>query len=164
MTFSRNEKHVLQLTAVGHFGAHFAMLIFPTVAVVMAAEEGLALETVLGWSFAGFMLFGAGGLPVGYLADHLRAVWVVRVGVIGLGLAVMAVSMADPGPALALSLALVGVFASLYHPAGLGLISRTVAARGEAGAVVALDPQAGSAQRLAQAIERFQWRWRVAQR
>jgi MFS family permease len=163
MTFSRNEKHVLQLTAVGHFGAHFAMLIFPTVAVVMAAEEGLALETVLGWSFAGFMLFGAGGLPVGYLADHLRAVWVVRVGVIGLGLAVMAVSMADPGPALALSLALVGVFASLYHPAGLGLISRTVAARGEALGINGMFGNVGIAGApLAAQLACSAWGWRGA--
>ena len=130
MKFSANEKNTLALTAVGHFGAHFAMLIYPTAAVSIAAEESIPLETVLGWSFIGYMLFGLGALPIGYLTDHVRARWVVRVGVVGIGLAMLAVGFADPGRSMVLALALVGVFASLYHPAGLGLISRTVQQRG----------------------------------
>ncbi len=130
--FTANERNALALTAVGHFGAHFAMLVFPTVAVVIAREEGIALETVLGWSFLGYLLFGAGALPVGVIADHMRSRWVVRTGVLGIGLAMVATSFAAPGPRLATGLAAIGVFASLYHPAGLGLLSRTVRARGTA--------------------------------
>ncbi len=128
--FTKNEKHTLALCAVGHFGSHFAMLLFPTLAVILAHEEGLELQTVLSWSFAGYLIFGLGALPAGFMTDRLSARWMVRCGVIGLGLATMAVSFADPGPALGVGLAAVGVFASIYHPAGLGLISRTVSARG----------------------------------
>ena len=77
----------LRLTAVGHLGAHFAMLVYPTVAVAIARSEGIALDVVLGWSFYGYLLFGLGGLPVGLLTDHFRARWVVRIGVV-CGLAV----------------------------------------------------------------------------
>ncbi len=128
--FNSNERHTLALTAVGHFGAHFAMLLFPTLAVILAREEGLELQQVLSWSLAGYLIFGLGALPAGFLTDHLNARWVVRAGVLGLGLATMSVSAVEPGPAVAWCLALVGVFASFYHPAGLGLISRTVRARG----------------------------------
>ncbi|MFQ5478419.1 MAG: MFS transporter [Candidatus Binatia bacterium] len=163
MAFSTNEKHTLQLTAVGHFGAHFAMLVFPTVAVFIASQEGLALETVLGWSFAGYLLFGLGALPIGVLADHLRAVWVVRTGVVGTGVALMAVSLAEPGPGLAVALALVGVFASLYHPAGLGLISRTVAARGRALGINGIFGNVGIAGApLAAELACGAWGWRGA--
>jgi FSR family fosmidomycin resistance protein-like MFS transporter len=130
--FTPNEKNTLRLTAVGHFGAHFAMLIYPTAAVAIARQEGIPLDVVLGWSFFGYLVFGLGGVPVGLLTDHFRARWVVRIGVVGLGGALMAVSGASPGSSLAGSLIVVGAFASLYHPAGLGLISRTVRARGTA--------------------------------
>ena len=132
MAFTANERNTLALTAVGHFGVHFAMLVFPTAAIVIARAEGLALETVIGWSFAGYLIFGLGALPVGLLTDHLRARWVVRASVLGIGPALMAVAWAEPGASMAAALAVVGLFASLYHPPGLGLISRTITARGTA--------------------------------
>ena len=95
------------------------MLLFPTIAVVIAAEEGIPLGTVIGWSFAGYLIFGLGALPVGILADHIRAAWLVRIGVLGVGPALMLVSGAEPGAPLTLALALLGAFAALYHPAGL---------------------------------------------
>ncbi|RMF24353.1 MAG: MFS transporter [Deltaproteobacteria bacterium] len=131
-SFSPNERHTLALTAVGHFGAHFAMLAYPTAAVAIARQESLPLGSVLGWSFLGYLIFGLGALPVGFLTDHVRARWVVRTGVVGIGAAMLLVAWAPVGRGLVWALALVGVFASLYHPAGLGLISRTVRARGRA--------------------------------
>ena len=113
MAFDRNERHTLALTAVGHFGVHFAMLAYPTAAVVIARAEGLPLDVVLGWSLAAYLIYGLGGLPVGVLSDHVRASWVVRVGVLGLGPAMMAVSLAEPGVGLAAAFAAGGVFASL---------------------------------------------------
>jgi len=132
MKFSRNEIHTLRLTAVGHFGAHFAMLVYPTAAVAIARQEGLPLDVVLGWSFLGYFVFGLGALPIGFLTDHVRARWVVRLGVLGLGPAMTLVATSRPGPGLAAALACVGLMASLYHPAGMGLISRTVRSRGTA--------------------------------
>ncbi|RMD83304.1 MAG: MFS transporter [Candidatus Dadabacteria bacterium] len=108
------------------------MLAYPTAAVVIARSEGLPLAKVLGFSFAGYLLFGLGALPVGLLTDHIQARWVVRAGVLGVGLAMVAVGLAPVGNALAWALAALGSFAALYHPAGLGLISRTVRARGRA--------------------------------
>ena len=132
MVFNRNERHTLALTAVGHMGAHCAMLVYPTAAVAIAASEGIGLDVVLGWSFAGSLVYGLGGLPVGFLTDHVRARWVVRAGVLGIGPALMVVALAEPGSQMVAALVGVGLLASLYHPAGLGLISRTVAARGRA--------------------------------
>ena len=123
---------MLLLTGVAHFGCHLAMLIFPTAAIALALEEGLALETVLGWSFAGYFIFGLGAFPVGLITDRLRARWVVRTGVLGIGPAMMLVALSAPGASLAIALAGVGAFASLYHPAGMSLISRTVRHRGKA--------------------------------
>ena len=132
MEFTRNEINTLKLSGVGHFGCHLAMLVFPTAAVSIAAEENLPYEVVFGWSIAGYLLFGLGALPVGLLTDRTLAHRVVRTGVVGLGPALMLVALTDPGFGLAAALALVGFFASIYHPAGMSLISRTVAKRGSA--------------------------------
>ncbi len=132
MNFTCNERRILHLTGVGHFGCHLAMLVYPTIAITLAREEGLPLEKVIGWSFWGYALFGLGALPVGLLADWWGARWVVRSGVLGLGPAMVAVALVEPGPMLVIALALVGCFASLYHPAGLSLISRSIEHRGRA--------------------------------
>jgi len=163
VAFTNNERHALALTAVGHFGSHFAMLAYPTLAVVIARNEGVALETVLGWSFLGYLIFGLGALPVGFLTDHIRARWVVRTGVIGIGLAMMTVSLVAPGPPMTAALALIGVFASLYHPAGLGLISRTIRARGTALGVNGVFGNLGiAAAPLAAQFASQAWGWRGA--
>ncbi len=132
MNLSVNERHTLQLTGVAHFGCHLAMLIFPTAAIALSREEGIPLEMVLGWSFAGYFIFGLGAFPVGLITDRLRARWVVRTGVLGIGPAMIMVALTNPGPALAVALGGVGAFASLYHPAGMSLISRTIQHRGKA--------------------------------
>ena len=163
MSFSRNERNTLQLTGVGHLGCHFAMLAFPTAAISLAREEGLPIETVLGWSFWGFFLFGIGALPVGILTDRSSAKWVVRTGVLGIGPAMMLVSLAEPGTMLVLALALIGVFASLYHPSGLSLITRTMRRRGTALGINGILGNIGiaGAPALTQLVANT-WGWRTA--
>ncbi|HZP40843.1 MAG TPA: MFS transporter [Candidatus Binatia bacterium] len=130
--FSASERHVLALTGVAHAATHFAELVYPTLAVVLARDTGIPLEHVLGWSFAGYLLFGLGALPAGYLADRLGERRLVLGGLVGMGLAAGAAGASRPGAPLAAALAVLGLAASVYHPAGMALISRAVRARGRA--------------------------------
>jgi MFS family permease len=130
--FSTNERNVLLLTGVAHFATHFFELMYPTLAVTAALELNLPLPQVLGWSFLGYLLFGLGALPAGLLADRLGARPILLVGLAGMGVSALAAAEADPGRSLALCLGGLGLFASFSHPAGLSLISHTVAARGRA--------------------------------
>lgn len=130
--FSTNERNVLLLTGVAHFATHFFELMYPTLAVSVALELKLPLPQVLGWSFLGYLLFGLGALPAGLLADRVGARPILLVGLAGMGVSALAAAEADPGRSLALCLGSLGLFASFSHPAGLGLISHTVAARGRA--------------------------------
>jgi len=75
MKFSRNEWYALGLTGVGHFNTHLALVAYPTLAVMVAAEGSLTEETIIGWSFLGYLLFGLGALPVGFLADRIPSRW-----------------------------------------------------------------------------------------
>jgi len=130
--FNPEEKRILVFTGVAHALTHYVELTYPALAVVMAPAVGLPVEEVLSWSLAGYLLFGLGALPVGYLSDRFGG----RIFVLGgLGLAGMSAFMAafaTPGWPIALCLAGIGLGASAYHPAGMGLISRAVDARGAA--------------------------------
>jgi len=73
------------------------------------------------------------------------------------------VARADPGAGLVWPLALVGAFASLYHPAGLGLISRTVRGRGTALGINGVFGNIGiAAAPLLTELAAEAWGWRGA--
>src|ERR1051326_4424374 len=55
---------------IGHFFAHFLMLLYPTVVLALDVEFGLSYGALLSLSLAGFILFGAGALPAGWLGDR----------------------------------------------------------------------------------------------
>ncbi len=129
---ARSERNVLVITGVGHFSAHFFELMFPTLAVALARQADVPLDEVLGWSFLGYLLFGAGALPAGLLADRIGARLLLLVSLFGLGVSALAASEAPSPRALMFCLAAIGAFASIYHPVGMGLISQAVSAPGRA--------------------------------
>ncbi len=130
--FDANEKNVLVYTGCAHALTHYTELAYPTLAVVYAVEIGLPLEEVLGWSLLGYMLFGFGALPAGYLADRFGCRRLVSSGLLLSGVAFLLAGFAAPGWPVVACLALAGLGASTYHPAGMSLISRAIAARGTA--------------------------------
>ncbi len=130
--FDPNEKNVLVYAGWAHALTHYTELAYPTLAVVYAAEIGLPLEEVLGWSLLGYMLLGFGALPAGYLADHYGCRRLVSGGLVLSGSAFLLAGWAAPGWPIVACLALAGLGASTYHPAGMSLISRAVRARGTA--------------------------------
>jgi MFS family permease len=129
---AKNERNVILLTGAGHFSTHFFELMFPTLAVVLARDSGIPLEQVLGWSFFGYLLFGLGALPAGLIADRVGARVMLIMGMGGLGISALAAAEVEPGRPIVICLALMGLCGSIYHPAGMGLISHTIRARGRA--------------------------------
>ena len=130
--FDPDEKNVLVYTGLAHTLTHYTELAYPTLAVVYAVEIGLPLEQVLGWSLLGYMLLGFGALPAGFLADRLGCRRLVSSGLLLSGFAFVLAAFAAPGWPIVACLALAGLGASTYHPAGMSLISRAVRARGTA--------------------------------
>ncbi len=130
--FSPEEHRILVVTCPGHFFTHFFTLAFPAIAIPLTTAFGMPLEDVVKLSFWMYMLYGFLALPVGLAADRWRAkpMLVAGIAIMGTGL-IVAGAFPDPGVMTA-SLAFVGVGASIYHPAGLALISRTVRQRGVA--------------------------------
>src|SRR2546428_808211 len=132
MPYSANERRVLAVTGVAHLSTHFFELMFPTLAVALAQQADLPLAQVLGWIFVGYLLFGLGALPAGLLTDRIGGKRVLVGGMLGMGVAALTAGFVSPGPSLAALLAVIGLCASVHHPAGMSLISHTIAARGRA--------------------------------
>lgn len=128
--FSEDEHNILLITCPGHFFTHFFTLTFPAITIPLTAAFGMPLEAVVKLSFWMYLLYGVLAIPVGLAADRWPAKPMMAGG-IGLMGAGLVVAGAIPSPAvMKVALAAVGVGASVYHPAGIALISHTVRLRG----------------------------------
>lgn len=122
-----NERSILTNTCFGHFMCHFNMLVFPALVLPLTDRFGLELGQVLALSFWMYLLFGITALPWGILTDKLGARPLLFTFYGGAGLCGFGAAFLMDSPwAFSLCLAGVGLFSGIYHPAGLGLISRGV--------------------------------------
>jgi MFS family permease len=107
---------------LGHFLDHLAMLIYATAVLVMTASFGLSYEAMLPLSLGGFIAFGGGSVPAGWLGDRWGRRNMMIVFFLGLGAALMLMSLARTPLEIAAGLTLVGIFASIYHPVGIAML------------------------------------------
>ena len=128
----RSERRIVGVTTLGHALVHSYELSIPLFVPVWLVAFDLTPATAGIVVGAGYALFGLGALPAGVLADAYgtRPLLVGCLG--GMGLAFLGVAFAPDRLALAGMLVVWGTAASVYHPAGLTLISRGVSARGTA--------------------------------
>ena len=129
---SRDEKQILLLTCPCHFLTHLFILAFPAVTMPIVTSLGMPLEEVVRLSFLMYLAYGAGALPAGYLADRWNARNLLLFGTYAMGLGLVLTGLFPSREFLPFSLLIVGLGASIYHPAGLALISHTVRQRGYA--------------------------------
>jgi MFS family permease len=122
-----NERKILSTTCFGHFMSHFNMLVFPALVLPLTVKYGMGLAQVLALSFWMYLLFGVTALPWGLLSDKFGAKPLLLIFYTGAGFCGLAAGwfVDDPGT-FSLCLAGVGLFSGIYHPAGLGLISKGI--------------------------------------
>ena len=132
MSHTPNERRVLALTSVAHPLTHLYMLVFPATLLPLVRDTGRPFADVLGYSFAGYLLFGLGALPAGWITDRWCARGMLAVNLIGCGTMSVLCGLAPSLPWLGVAYAGLGLFASVYHPAGTSLLTRTMRRRGAA--------------------------------
>lgn len=101
------------------------MLVFPAILLPLSGKLGMDMGQTLALSFWMYLLFGLTALPWGLLADRYGARPLLAIFYLGAGLCgfLAAMNLSNPS-ALALALAGIGLFSGIYHPAGLGWISK----------------------------------------
>ncbi|MGH7013965.1 MAG: MFS transporter [Stellaceae bacterium] len=107
---------------IGHAVDHLMMLIFPTVVLAMTAAFGSDYRAMLPLSLGGFIAFGAGSLPAGWLGDRWGRRPMMIIFFVGIGAAGLLTSLAQVSWQIAGGLTLIGLFASIYHPVGIAML------------------------------------------
>lgn len=107
---------------LGHTIDHMLPLIFPTVVIAMAPEFGMTYGELLTLSLGGFIAFGAGSLPAGWLADHWSRRGMMAIFFLGIGASAILAGFARDPLEIAATLTLIGLFAAIYHPVGIAML------------------------------------------
>ena len=120
---TRDRAHFLLLN-IGHYLDHLFTLIFATVAALALSREwGLGYAELLAYATPGFFAFGVFALPAGWLADKWSREGMLAIFFIGIGAASIATSFATSPLQVAIGLFVVGIFAAIYHPVGLAIVT-----------------------------------------
>jgi MFS family permease len=120
---TRDRAHFLLLN-IGHFLDHLFSLIFATVAALALSREwGLGYSDLLAYATPGFFAFGLFSLPAGWLADKWSRDGMMSVFFIGIGAASIATSYAQTPLQIGIGLFGIGIFAAIYHPVGLAIVT-----------------------------------------
>jgi MFS family permease len=126
-----NHRPTQALLNIGHALDHMLLLIFATAVTRIAADFGVQRwEDLMPYGVAAFFCFGVGSLPAGKLGDLWGRRKMMLVFFFGLGAASMLVAAAQSPLQMALALALLGCFASIYHPVGIPMLVQGAARPG----------------------------------
>ncbi len=161
---SDHPRPVLLLLNIGHALDHLFLLIFATAVGAISAEFGFARwEDLMPYSVGAFFLFGIGSVPAGRLGDLWGRRQMMLVFFFGLGAAALLTSAAQGPWQLAAGLALIGVFASIYHPVGIPMLVQRTSRPGAAIGVNGLAGNLGvaGAALLTGFLVQY-WGWRAA--
>ncbi len=125
----------LKFLNLGHFLDHYFLLIFPTAVLAIERDWGMSYGAALALGTPAFVVFAAVTLPVGWLGDRYPRRHLMALFFLGCGGASLAIGFA-PGPFwLMAGLGALGLFAAIYHPVGIAMITERAARPGHALAV-----------------------------
>ncbi len=147
---------------VGHFLDHLLMLLFPTVVLALGAEFAESYGDLLWLSVLGFVAFGGGALPAGWLADRWGRRNMLVVYFVGSGAAAIATGLATGPLGLGAGLFAIGLFAAIYHPVGIAMVGETTEKIGRAMGINGVFGNLGIAAAALVAgalIDLASWRW-----
>lgn len=116
-------RRVIGFVNLAHLTDHMFMLIFPTAVLAMEADFGRSYGELLALSVGGFIAFGAGSLPSGWLGDRWSRRNMMGVFFLGIGTAAILAGLTSSLWLLAAALTLIGAFASIYHPVGTAMLT-----------------------------------------
>ena len=123
---TRFEKIILSITGGSHLSVHALMLALPSLIPVIRNEFNVGLDT-LGFvvTVSGFM-FGLGAIPSGWAEKRFGGRSLLLIYQIGSSLSALLVALSGSFVMMIVGLGFMGFFCSIYHPAGLTLISHRV--------------------------------------
>lgn len=127
-----DDRSIVGITAVSHASVHTYELSIPILITAWLAEFDVTPETLGLIVGVGYALFGLGALPGGVLADKIGSRPLIIGCLLGMSVGFLSIAFLPGLLGITVGLVIWGVAASVYHPAGLSLISKGVERRGKA--------------------------------
>ena len=140
-----NDRSIVGLVMVAHAMVHTYELSIPIFMTIWLTEFEVSTAVLGVASMTGYALYGIGALPSGVLVDRLGSRHLIAACLAGMGGAFVLLSFAQTVWTVTLALVAWGAAASIYHPAGLSLISTGVEKRGYAFALHGMAGNTGIA-------------------
>ena len=82
----------------------------------------MSYAELIPYATPGFVAFGLGSLPAGWVADRWSREGMLTIFFVGIGASSILTALADSPAEIALGLLAIGAFASIYHPVGLAMV------------------------------------------
>ncbi len=127
-----NDRSIVGFTMLAHAMFHTYELSIPIFVAIWLDVFPVSAALLGGIVGVGYALVGVGALPSGILADGYGSKRLIIASILGMGGGFLVLSLAPNVAFIGLALVLWGIGASLYHPAGLSLLSRGTHERGNA--------------------------------
>ena len=118
------QKKVIAFASLSHALVHSLMIIFPSVVGLIEKDFGVkqaVFYSVYGWSR---FLFGSGAITAGPLTDRFGSKKVLLLFLFGAGISSILVANASDKTFFLIWLCFLGYFCSLYHTAGIKLVTK----------------------------------------
>ena len=87
-------RFLLAFSSLAHTYSHLLMLLYPTVVLALGPVHGLAYDELVALALPGFVLFGAGALPAGWLGDRWSSSAMMVIFFVGTGAGAMLTGLA----------------------------------------------------------------------
>lgn len=128
----RSAQLSLAFSCLGHTATHLYAPIFYVVALTLEGELGLSHGDTIALVVTGNLLYGFASPIAGWLGDRWRTTGMMLVFFLGCGGGMIATGLASTPLAIAVGLAVTGVFGSIYHPVGIAWMVKNAENRGMA--------------------------------
>lgn len=119
----KKEKETIALLSLSHFFCHVALLTYP--AILILIKDKFHVNYVTLGTIAGIylFLFGAGSLPIGFIADKINKKHILRIYLVGMAVFCFMAAISANFYFFAVSIMFIGLIGSIYHPVGLSIMS-----------------------------------------
>ena len=157
-------KTISILLNLAHALDHLVLLIFATAVLKISHDLGVKRwEDLMPYASGMFFLFGIASYPAGKLAERWGRRQMMLVFFGGISVAALIVALSQTPLQLAIGLALIGLFASIYHPVGIPMLLQNTT---QPGLVIGINGLVGNlGVAIASILTSFlvtKWGWRSA--
>jgi len=121
---NKENKIVMGVTAFSHLVVHAQMMVFPTLMLLFHHEFDLGLDRLGIMASVGAFMFGVGAIPAGFLEAKLGGRTLLLIYQIGSIIGGLGLIFAKTPVQMTIGLGILGLASSIYHPAGLTILSR----------------------------------------